>query len=127
MKSPAIFAALLLSTFAPAAEKAVTHLDAPAARKLLAADQKKPAAEQVTILDLRTPEEFKEGHLKGARNIDFLGDDFEKELAKLDRKKTYLVHCQSGGRSSMALETFQKLGFQHLIHLDGGYAEWDGQ
>ena len=104
-------------------DAAVKHADAAAAKKLLdEAAAKKDA--KVAVLDIRTPDEFKAGHLAGATNIDFLGGKFEEQLAKLDKSKTYVVHCQSGGRSTKSLEKFKKLGFQSIIHLDGGYAGW---
>lgn len=101
-----------------AEEDQVKHVDAPATEKLLS------EKEAPSVIDLRTPEEFKEGHIDKAQNIDFLAEDFEKNLAKLDKNKPYLVHCQSGGRSTKALVTFEKLGFKHIYHLDGGYKAW---
>lgn len=78
----------------------------------------------IIVLDLRTPDEFNEGHIANAINIDFWGDDFSSQLAKLDKNQTYLLHCQSGGRSSSALEIFRKKGFSNLIHLNEGIATW---
>ncbi|MEZ5385498.1 MAG: rhodanese-like domain-containing protein [Prosthecobacter sp.] len=78
----------------------------------------------VTIVDVRTSDEFQEGHIKGAKNIDIMGDDFETKLAKLDKTKPVIVHCQAGGRSTRALPVFQKLGFKELIHLDDGFGGW---
>lgn len=95
----------------------VTHVDAAGARKLLK-DNK------VVILDLRTPEEFAAGHLQGAKLINFKARDFQKQLSELDRAKTYLVHCAVGGRSTKALETFTKLEFKAVVHLDGGIQAW---
>lgn len=105
-------------------ENEATHLDAKASAKLLANDKKeeKPA---IIILDLRTPGEYKEGHLDGAKNINFLADDFEDNLGKLDKSKPYLVHCRSGGRSGTSLTTFKKLGFTKVYHLDGGTIAWE--
>lgn len=79
----------------------------------------------VVVLDVRTPDEFSEGHIDGAKNIDFLDDaKFKAEAAKLDKSKTYLVHCQAGGRSSKSLKVFQDLGIKNLIHLDDGFGGW---
>jgi rhodanese-related sulfurtransferase len=80
---------------------------------------------KVVILDLRTPGEFKSGHLAGAKNIDFTEVDFEKDLAKLDKGKTYLIHCASGNRSTRSLATFKKLQFRSVVHLDGGITAWE--
>ena len=79
----------------------------------------------VVVLDVRTPDEFSEGHIDGAKNIDFLNDaKFKAEAAKLDKSKTYLVHCQAGGRSSKSLKVLQDLGIKNLIHLDDGFGGW---
>jgi rhodanese-related sulfurtransferase len=97
----------------------ITHADALGSRDVLAAD------ENVVILDIRTAKEFNSGHLKGAVNVDFYADDFEQQLSKLDRSTEYLMHCRSGGRSSRSLKTFKKLGFKHIIHMDGGIKAWN--
>ena len=76
------------------------------------------------LVDVRTPEEYAEGHIAGAKNVDFLESDFEKQVAALERDKTYLIHCASGSRSMGALPLFQKLGFTSLYHLDGGFSAW---
>lgn len=78
----------------------------------------------VVVLDVRTPDEFKAGHIRGAKSVDFRSADFAKKLGELDRNRTYLVHCASGGRSTSSLETFQKLGFKSVVHLDGGFNAW---
>jgi rhodanese-related sulfurtransferase len=96
----------------------IAHVDAAGASKLLR--EKNPV-----ILDVRTPEEFKAGHLAKSKNVDFNAADFEKKVGALDRTATYLVHCQSGGRSTRSLEIFKKLGFKSVVHLDGGYRGWE--
>lgn len=100
-----------------AASGAIEHVDAPAAARLL-------EQSHVTVLDLRTPEEFAVAHLAGARLVNYNSPDFARELARLDRSRTYLIHCASGRRSTAALEKFRELGFQHVIHLDGGLRAW---
>src|SRR3954470_8467015 len=95
-----------------------THVDAAAAEKLV-----KDA--KVTVLDVRTPDEFKQGHIAGAKNIDFTENDFEKKVGELDKSKPFLVHCGSGRRSTSSLEIFKKLGFQSIYHLDGGLKSWE--
>ena len=112
---------------APAADTAkdgVQHADAAAAKKLIEDSTAKKDG-KVVVLDIRTPDEFKEGHIAGAVNVDFLGGKFPDEVAKLDKEKTYVVHCRSGGRSTKSLETFKKLGFKAIVHLDGGFAGWE--
>ncbi len=96
----------------------MVEVDAAAAAKLLA-DQS-----ETVVLDIRTAEEFAQGHLEGAVNIDFKATDFRQKLAELDPKKSYLMHCRSGGRSSNALPIFAELGFDRLHHLSGGILDW---
>lgn len=95
----------------------VKHVTAKAAAEILAKGD-------VIVLDVRTADEFAEGHIKGAENIDFLDDQFKTRAAKLDPEKTYLVHCQVGGRSTQSLKPLQDLGIKNLIHLDGGFGSW---
>ena len=77
------------------------------------------------VLDIRTPAEFNEGHIPNAVNIDYKADSFESELGKLDRDATYVMHCRSGRRSANSFETFKKLGFKNIIHMDDGILGWE--
>ncbi len=97
------------------------QLTSESARELM---QSREGQADFVILDVRTPDEFKEGHLPGAVNLDLHAPDFEQQVAKLDRDKTYLVYCRSGRRSAAALEVFARLGFQHVNHLQKGLLEW---
>ena len=99
-------------------EPKVQHVDPKAAQQLIS--QKK-----VIVLDLRTPGEFKSARIIGATNIDFLAPDFETRIDALDPKKSYLVHCASGGRSTHALPILHKHHFESLYHLDGGIKAWE--
>ena len=76
------------------------------------------------IIDVRTPEEFAAGHLDGAQNINFYDDDFEEQLKKLDKKKTVLVYCKSGGRSGKASNKMLSMEFNRVYDLEGGYTAW---
>lgn len=75
---------------------------------------------QVVILDVRTPEEYRSGHVKGAQNLDFYAD-FEKAVQNLPKDKTYFLHCASGRRSGMATEIMRKHGFR--AYNVGGFTE----
>ena len=96
----------------------VKHVKADEAAKIIAEGK-------TVVVDVRTSDEFKDGHIQGAKNIDIFSNGFEAEVAKLDKSKPTLVHCQSGGRSTRALKTFEKLGFKNLIHLDDGFGGWE--
>src|SRR5438309_2234783 len=82
-------------------DKSVVHVNAKEAKKLV-------AEKQVVVLDVRTPAEFKEGHIAGATNVDFRATDFEKRIGQSDKSKTYLVHCAAGGRSTQSLPILKK-------------------
>jgi phage shock protein E len=116
-----VFASTLCLVSANAADTSaappVKHVDARSAQKLL-------SQTNLVILDIRTPEEFKSFHLAGATNIDFHGSNFEQRISSLDKSKSYLVHCASGGRSAQSLKFFQKHDFQSIYHLDGGINGW---
>lgn len=76
------------------------------------------------VLDVRTPDEYADGHIEGARLLDFQSDDFAAKLGELDKTKTYLVHCAVGGRSSRARDLMAKEGFDRVLHLEGGIQAW---
>lgn len=76
------------------------------------------------VLDVRTAEEYAEGHLKGAANIDWLQEEaFIKSAAKLGNDKTYYVYCRSGRRSNSAATKMQALGLK-VIDMKGGFLAW---
>lgn len=76
------------------------------------------------ILDVRTPQEFREGHLAGARNVDFFGGRFEMETADLPRDATLLIYCRSGKRSAAAAETLGEAGMNRILHMYQGIEGW---
>jgi|SRR5690625_2300745 len=73
------------------------------------------------IIDVRTPEEYEEGHLAEADQlIDFRSDSFDSEISKLDKNETYYLYCRTGGRSGKATEKMKKAGFSNVYNV-GGY------
>jgi rhodanese-related sulfurtransferase len=80
--------------------------------------------ENVVLLDVRTPEEFSQGHIRGAVNIDIRNDDFALHIDSLDKNKTYFVYCKSGKRSADAIQRMKGKGFEKLYGLDGGIDLW---
>lgn len=78
----------------------------------------------VVILDVRTPQEFAEGHLADAINIDFQSGNFEQEIAYLDKTKTYAVYCRSSNRSGEAVKVMADAGFTKMYDMDGGIIDW---
>ncbi|MGS2740480.1 rhodanese-like domain-containing protein [Sinomicrobium sp. M5D2P17] len=83
--------------------------------------------DNAVILDVRTEEEFEEGYIPDAVNIDIRqGQGFIDELEKLDKSKTYYVYCRSGARSAQACAIMGQLGFEEAHNLLGGILEWEG-
>lgn len=78
----------------------------------------------VQLVDVRTPEEYAAGHLRGAVNIDWYADDFlETAKAKLTPEHPVLVYCRSGKRSAAAAAKLEGIGFK-TYNLLGGYMGW---
>ncbi len=76
------------------------------------------------ILDVRTSDEYKEGHIENAKLIDFYEDNFKDEIAKLDKEKEYLVYCHSGGRSGKCMNMMGEMGFKNVYNMAGGIIDW---
>ena len=90
----------------------------------VAAFKSKMAEPGIVLLDVRTPEETAEGMIEGAGQLDFEAANFEAEVAKLDKSKTYLIYCRSGNRSGQACKLMAEKGFKNLYNLKGGYIAW---
>jgi rhodanese-related sulfurtransferase len=75
----------------------------------------------VQLVDVRTPQEFNQGHYPNAKNIDYLNNSFRAEIQKLDKSKPVAIYCKSGNRSSQAMEVMKQLGFKEIYELRGGY------
>ncbi|OSZ81964.1 hypothetical protein CAP35_01440 [Chitinophagaceae bacterium IBVUCB1] len=86
--------------------------------------QKMEAEKNKTLLDVRTPSEYADGHLAGATNIDWNGGNFGAEIAKLDKTKPVYVYCLAGSRSASAASVMRKNGFKQVYELQGGILKW---
>ena len=114
--------ALVLGAAAPlAAGTQFPEVTVDQARELI---QKRARNDEFAILDVRTPEEFAEGHLSGAVNVNLMAPDFDRRLSALDRGKTYLVYCRTGNRSTRAIQAMDRLGFRSVYHMFEGIAGW---
>lgn len=71
------------------------------------------------LIDVRSAEEFAEGAITGARNINLENGDFEKALPTLDKEASYSVYCRSGRRSAIAVEMMKQAGFANVTDLGG--------
>ncbi|MGG5506862.1 rhodanese-like domain-containing protein [Myroides sp. C6-3] len=88
--------------------------------------EKQITAKKIQLIDVRTPKEYQEGTIFNAVNIDYLGDDFETTIKKLDKTQPVYIFCQSGKRSAGAAAKMQKEGFE-VIELAGGYKAWKAE
>lgn len=79
--------------------------------------------DQLQLLDVRTPEEYKNGHLTQAVNIDWNGGNFLEEASKLDPGKPVFIYCLSGGRSHAAAKALRKKGFE-VYEMKEGLLKW---
>lgn len=75
------------------------------------------------LLDVRTPEEFAQGHIPQAVNMDLSHPDFLNQISRLDPKKTYITFCRSGSRALMASGLLTQAGFQ-TINSRVGIVQW---
>jgi phage shock protein E len=74
------------------------------------------------LVDVRTPEEFAQGHLAGAELIDFQAPDFRQRIAELPRDEPYFLYCRTGNRSAQAAAVMAELGFADVVD-GGGYED----
>ena len=86
--------------------------------------QKKIDSDDYIILDVRTFEEYSDGHIDQALNIDYFSSTFRDDLVKLGVEKPVLVYCRSGNRSEKSMDIMYELGFKEVKNLIGGYKSW---
>ena len=97
--------------------------------KSLSVEEYAKAIEDTTIvrLDVRTAEEYADGHIEKTLNIDVLKSDFEQRaVAELPKDKTIAINCRSGKRSKNAARILVKNGYK-VIELDSGFNGWTGK
>ena len=81
--------------------------------------------ENIQLMDVRTPEEIKEGTIQTAFFANYFDVDFEKvATAQLNKSKPIYLYCRSGNRSGKACKILKEKGFE-VINVLGGYLQWD--
>ena len=81
--------------------------------------------EELVILDVSTPDEYKDLHLEGAINVSLLSRFFKARLDIMDRDKTYVIYCKVGVRSKVAMKIMKALGFKTVYNITGGTLLWE--
>lgn len=112
-----IFSLLGLNACANAQEKNYSDMDVTEFSEFLTNDS-------VQVVDVRTPEEYSDGHIHGAKNLNVFDKDFtDKALKSLDRNRSIAVYCRSGKRSAEAARILSEKGFK-VTNLKGGIIAW---
>lgn len=82
--------------------------------------KEKYTEEQGVVIDVRTQEEYEEGHLvKTDKQLDFTNGEFEESLSELDKDKTYYLYCRTGNRSGQAARIMKNEGFEKVYNIGG--------
>ena len=103
--------------FSSLAQKKVTLIDKNKFSEILQSQKG-----NITLIDVRTIEEFEKGTINSALNIDFWDPEFENKCKRqFDKENKIIVFCAGGGRSAMASKKLSKLGFRMIYDLEGGY------
>lgn len=103
---------------------ALTAAEPPSAPLDAEAFQKMVNEQEGTVLDVRTPKEYLNGHISGAKLMNVMDASFASLLSRLPREKTYLIYCRSGNRSKSAAEIMKASGFGKVYELKGGLLGW---
>ena len=82
------------------------------------------AESDAQILDVRTIDEFQNGHIEGAINADVNSAAFQQIASDLNKDKTVFVYCLSGARSASAAGMLKEMGFKSIVNLTGGMLAW---
>ena len=76
------------------------------------------------LVDVRTNDEYSSGYIENSLNIDYLSNDFSKNVEKLNKNIPIVLYCRSGKRSSLSANKLSKLGFKEIYNLQGGILDW---
>lgn len=110
------------------ADSSATAVEVPAGLTLVSPEEASAVLadgpDDLVLVDVRTPEEFVEGHIDGAVNIDLSAPTFADDIDALDRDVPYVVYCRSGNRSAAATALMADLGFESVLEVDGGTVAW---
>ena len=111
------FLSNLVSMLTPDTSALVAPIEA---KQLLAL----PGTQKPTLIDVRTPGEWKQGRIAGAKHIEVTAADFDTRIQALPKEASYLLYCKAGGRSGSALSRMKSLGFADVKHITGGIGAW---
>ena len=76
------------------------------------------------VLDVRTPEDYEEGHIENAYLLNIKSKDFGDELERMDKNRKYFVYCKTGRKSRKAVELMKERGYKEAHNIVGGMDKW---
>ncbi|WP_190810687.1 rhodanese-like domain-containing protein [Flagellimonas sp. S3867] len=119
-----IFTALSLLICVGCGKKASPEVISVTKSELVAALEKG----DIQLLDVRRPEEYDQGHIGDAVNVNVLDSvGFKKGVASLDKEKPIYIYCQAGKRSKKASEKLKAMGFLTIYDYSDGYGSWENE
>lgn len=89
--------------------------------------QKNSNNSKFVLIDIRTPNEYRDGHIETAINMSLHSDSFEADIKKLDKEKTYLIYCRTGSRVAIAVKMMEKAGFTKVYEIAGDIVKWKSE
>ena len=81
-------------------------------------------AKEAILIDVRTPAEYREGHIPGVANIPL--DELEKRLGEIPKDKKVVLICRTGNRSAQGTKLLRSKGFDNVFNSTGGMSTWKG-
>lgn len=118
MKNIVLFTSFVFLVFSCGPKEGLQNLEATAFQKAILSESSKQ------ILDVRSTEEFQNGHIEGAVNADINSPTFQETASSLEKGKAVFVYCLSGARSASAAGQLKEMGFTNIINLTGGMLSW---
>ena len=94
-------------------------------KKLISPEDLNAVLGDIQLIDVRTPQEFASGRIKGSENINYFDDNFVEQMSKLDKNKILYIYCRSGNRSGKAASKLKDAGFTKVYDLQGGMKNWN--
>ena len=82
------------------------------------------SGESVTVLDIREPDEWEEGHIPGAKHVPRGLLELQSAMVLPDKDARIVVHCALGGRGSLAAKTLKEMGYTNVANMEGGLERW---
>ena len=114
------------SNATPGTPNAAPETEKPEYKKITPQEAMEMISDDIIILDVRTQEEYNEGHVRNAVLLPHNEIAESSEAILTDKNKTILVYCRSGGRSRLAAEELIELGYTKVYDF-GGIIDWTGE